>query len=257
VHAFIQLNEVIHVICDDLNVCHGLGIDNHCSIFFLKTHEKKKFFELYKKNMKALCLFLLCAVAVRDTSFWVRLISQLSPKPNPSVVQGIASNMNSFIQTFNLNNDRRISHFLGQVQLPFLSFFFLSSSFLPSQCTIESAYFRTTTEYASGQAYNGRRDLGNVNPGDGPRYKGRGLIQLTGRANYQMASAIAHQDLVSHPESVATFPLALLVSGIYWRNRRIAGRPGLTLNDLADQDDFIGVTRNVNGKRILLICFAN
>jgi predicted chitinase len=82
-------------------------------------------------------------------------------------------------------------------------------------------------------------------------------MQLTGRANYQMASAIAHQDLVSHSESVATFPLAPVVSGVYWPNRRIAGRPSLTLNDLADQDDFIGVTRNVNGKRILLICFAN
>jgi len=174
--------------------------------------------------MRLLLAFLVCAVAVRDAAFWTRVISQLSPRPDPSIVSSIAQNFNAFIVTFQLSNDRRISNFLGQ-------------------CAVESAYFRTTTEYASGKKYNGRRDLGNIYPNDGPRFKGRGLIQLTGRSNYAKAAAIVHQDLVGHPELVATFPLALTVSGIYWQNRHVVG--GGTLNDLADQNDYIGVTRNV------------
>ena len=67
---------------------------------------------------------------------------------------------------FGLSNDKRISNFIGQ-------------------CAVESDMFRVAIEYASGTAYNFRKDLGNTQPGDGPRFKGRGLIQLTGRANYK------------------------------------------------------------------------
>lgn len=56
------------------------------------------------------------------------------------------------------------------------------------------------TEYASGRAYEGRRDLGNTQKGDGVRFKGRGFVQLTGRANYEKMSRIVGRDLVSNPE---------------------------------------------------------
>ncbi len=125
--------------------------------------------------------------------------------------------------------------------------------FLPFLSPSHVGRFRTTTEYASGAAYNGRRDLGNTQPGDGPRFKGRGLIQLTGRANYANVGRLLGQDLVSNPASVATFPLALTVSGIYWRTRPIDGNRNVHLNDAADQNDVIKVTRNVNGRKMLAL----
>jgi predicted chitinase len=146
----------------------------------------------------------------------------------------MAQLMNGFIQEFELSNDNRISHFLGQA-------------------AIESAYFRTTTEYGDGKKYNGRRDLGNTQPGDGPRFKGRGLIQLTGRSNYAQVGKLVGQDLVSNPASVAAFPLALTVSGIYWRTRAVDGNKNVHLNDAADQDDVQKVTRNVNGRKMLAL----
>jgi predicted chitinase len=106
----------------------------------------------------------------------------------------------------------------------------------------ESMELRFREEIASGHAYEGRTDLGNTRPGDGPRFKGRGLIQLTGRANYTDYGAnIGKQDkLLEKPEIVATDPvLCVDVAGWYWETRNI--------NALADQDDLIRVTKRING----------
>lgn len=56
------------------------------------------------------------------------------------------------------------------------------------------------TEYASGKAYEGRKDLGNTEKGDGVRFKGRGFVQLTGRANYRVMSNVTGVDLIAEPE---------------------------------------------------------
>jgi putative chitinase len=70
------------------------------------------------------------------------------------------------------------------------------SAFL-AQIAHESAQLRYFEEIASGAAYEGRRDLGNTQPGDGRRFKGRGPIQLTGRANYQRAGQALGLNLVA------------------------------------------------------------
>merc|ERR1711991_37641 len=170
---------------------------------------------------------------VRDEAFWRALVKSLSKTAKKFIVDGIAKEMNNFIQRYELTNDRRISHFLGQ-------------------CGVESAWFQTTTEYASGRAYNGRRDLGNTQPGDGPRFKGRGQIQLTGRANYKNVGGILKQDFTGNPDMVAKFPWALEVSGVYWRTRKCINArkkymKGTRLNDLADQNNYRLVTLNING----------
>jgi len=104
----------------------------------------------------------------------------------------------------------------------------------------ESGGFVYAEELASGDAYEGRTDLGNTQPGDGRRFKGRGLIQLTGRANYTAYGKAIGKDLTAHPELVATDPvLAVDAACWFWETRKI--------NALADADNVEAITRRING----------
>jgi putative chitinase len=111
-----------------------------------------------------------------------------------------------------------------------------------AQCGHESGDLLYTEELASGAAYEGRADLGNTQPGDGPRFKGRGLIQLTGRANYTAYGQTVGIDLTvdGNWEQVATNPaLAVGVACWFWTQHN--------LNALADNDDLNTITKRVNG----------
>lgn len=103
----------------------------------------------------------------------------------------------------------------------------------------ESVDFRYFTEFADGTAYEGREDLGNSEAGDGPRFRGRGAIMLTGRANYRAAGDALGVDLELNPELAATDVLAFRVAAWFWRRQ--------DLNDLADQRQFVAMTRVING----------
>lgn len=106
----------------------------------------------------------------------------------------------------------------------------------------ETGNLRYTEEIASGEKYEGRRDLGNTQPGDGVRFKGRGLIQLTGRANYQAFSkAMGRPDIMQNPSIVATDPELAVESAIYyWKTRR-------GLREAAQRGDIVKVSKLVNG----------
>lgn len=103
----------------------------------------------------------------------------------------------------------------------------------------ESAELRYTEELASGFAYEGRKDLGNTAPGDGVRYKGRGLIQLTGRDNYSLCGLALDLPLLDQPELLAQADKATMSAGWFWSNH--------VLNSYCDKDDFIGLTKRING----------
>ncbi len=87
--------------------------------------------------------------------------------------------------------------------------------------------------------YEGREDLGNTEPGDGLRFKGRGYIQITGRYNYTQAGADLDLDLVNQPEMAETPQVAAYIAAWFW-NRK-------DLNRFADSGDFITLTRRING----------
>jgi putative chitinase len=110
--------------------------------------------------------------------------------------------------------------------------------FLAQTCH-ESAGFRTTEEFASGDAYEGREDLGNTRPGDGRRFKGRGLIMLTGRANYREYGRALGVDLEGGPARAAEPVLSLCIACEYWKRRDV--------NAACDRDDLLRVTRLING----------
>tara|TARA_R110001606_G_scaffold101096_1_gene222065 strand:+ start:2366 stop:3220 length:855 start_codon:yes stop_codon:yes gene_type:complete len=136
------------------------------------------------------------------------------------IVEAISGKMQETLEKYEIDTPLRVAHFLAQI-------------------AHESAGFRTTEEFASGTAYEGRTDLGNTQPGDGRRYKGRGLLQLTGRANYRALGPKIGLDLEANPELAAEPVTSLVIACEYWKSRNI--------NRHCDRDDLIRVTKAVNG----------
>ena len=118
-----------------------------------------------------------------------------------------------------LDSGLRLAHFMGQ-------------------CGHESGSFRYMEEIASGAAYEGRADLGNTQPGDGRRYKGRGPIQTTGRANYRRDGRALGIDLERYPHLLSIPSVGLLASTLFWSR--------MGLNAYADQDNGAACSRGVN-----------
>jgi putative chitinase len=157
------------------------------------------------------------ATLIQD-SFWATMATAKLPTIT-RYYQSVAEVM----KASQINTPLRISHFLAQIGH-------------------ESLDLRYSEEIADGSAYEGRADLGNTQPGDGPRFKGRGLIQLTGRANYTDYGQAKGRDFLTgtNPGLIASDPdLAVDVAAWFW-NRN-------SLNKFADADDVLTITRRING----------
>lgn len=129
--------------------------------------------------------------------------------------------INKYLDEFEINTPLRLCHWLAQV-------------------LHESGEFKYTQELASGKAYEGRKDLGNTSSGDGMKYKGRGLIQITGKANYEAYKKYCGFDVVSNP-SLLELPLGAVRSSM-WFFSVYKG-----LNKYADKDDVVTITKKING----------
>lgn len=143
------------------------------------------------------------------------------PRALPKKIDRCYEPLVTGMKKYKINTPLRAAHFIAQIGH-------------------ETASFLYMEELADGSQYEGRADLGNTQPGDGKRFKGRGLIQLTGRANYVSYSKDCGTDYVANPAAIATDPFANVdVACWYWHKRKI--------NQLADQDDVKAVTKAVNG----------
>lgn len=151
---------------------------------------------------------------------WRAVLVKMEPRGKAWILDGLADAMPVLVDRFGIDTPLRQQHFLAQL-------------------AHESDHFQTTREYATGKAYEGRKDLGNTQKGDGERYRGRGLIQLTGRANYAAASKALGEPYVDDPNLVERFPAAAIVSGWFWVTR--------DLNKHADRDDVRAATKVING----------
>jgi len=129
--------------------------------------------------------------------------------------------LNDTMDEFQINTPQRQAAFLAQV-------------------AYESGQLRWLEEIASGEAYEGRKDLGNTEPGDGVRFKGRGLLQITGRANYASCGSALGLDLIAEPELLATPTNAARSAGWFWSDFK-------HLNGLADAGNFRLITIRING----------
>ena len=128
--------------------------------------------------------------------------------------------LNQLMQKYAITGRMRECHFLAQI-------------------AHESGELRYTKELASGRFFDFLRDLGNGKAGDGVRYKGRGLIQITGRNNYTRLSRATGVDFVNNPQLLDLPRWAVMSARWYWNEHG--------LNQLADKDALTTITRKING----------
>ena len=147
-------------------------------------------------------------------------LSVVMPRALPSKIDLYFEPLVAGMKRYEITTPLRMAHFIAQI-------------------AHETASFLYAEEIADGSAYEGRRDLGNTQSGDGKRFKGRGLIQLTGRANYTQYTKDSGTDCVTDPERVASDAfVGVDVACWYWNKRHI--------NGLADADDVKAVTKAIN-----------
>lgn len=152
---------------------------------------------------------------------------------------------------YEINTPRRQAAFIGQCGHESASFKVLRENLnysakgltatWPSRFpNIEQAMeFERKPERIANKVYGGRADLGNTEDGDGWRFSGKGLIQLTGRNNYKTCGDALGVDLIANPELLIEPEYAALSAGWFWNKRG--------LNALADNEDWTTITKRING----------
>ncbi len=149
-----------------------------------------------------------------------RSLRVVCPSLTATQAKSLARDLGQAMRQFDITSPKRAAAFIAQV-------------------AHESGEFRYREEIASGSAYEGRRDLGNVKTGDGRRFKGRTFIQITGRSNYQAVSRALGKNFVDDPDALAQQKYAALGAAWWWSTHGC--------NQIADSGDFIALTRRING----------
>lgn len=136
------------------------------------------------------------------TSDILKAIAPGSKKTNYKHLAGLSLWMNHWFPVFEIDTKGELCHMLAQL-------------------AHESDSFNAMEEYATGKAYEGRKDLGNKYPGDGIKFKGRGPLQVTGRINYSLMGVKAQAPLkfIDNPKLLATPEWGVWSACIFWTEK--------------------------------------
>ena len=156
-------------------------------------------------------------------------LGEIAQRP-ASAVEKFVGPLQETFEKYQINTPLRKQHFLAQILHESGRFRWLEEIWGP---TAQQKRY----DPASGSSLS--RTLGNTEPGDGYRFRGRGAIQLTGRDNYRAFNKAVEEGVIQNPDLVSRLPLAMDAAGWYWQKR--------DLNRLADKDAAEAITRKING----------
>ena len=180
--------------------------------------------------MKALLLLTFCVFALCAEDFEITVDMLTSAykefKVKKSKYESYLPFLKEAMKEANIDTKLRAAHFLAQIGH-------------------ESGGFGWFKEFASGKAYDitvnpkKAKELGNTQPGDGPKYKGRGSIQITGKANYKSCGEALGVDLIANPSLLQSKEYAFRAAAWFWNRHN--------LNQYSDADDIRKLTKKING----------
>ena len=179
-------------------------------------------------------------------------LSQIMPAAKSEDIDKYLAAINEGLARYQINTPLRIAHFIAQIAHESGAFKYSSENLNYSAKALRSVfgkYFKTdqeAEEYArkpekiANRVYGGRMGNGEETTGEGWKFRGRGLIQLTGKENYQNCARAIGIDIDAEPDKLASDPkAAVLAAGWFWDARK--------LNDKADADDVLTITKRING----------
>lgn len=179
-------------------------------------------------------------------------LKSLAPKTDEHRLQAFVEPLNDAFVGYQIDTPERVSAFLAQAIHESGGFSRLQENLnytaerlvavWPKRFpTVDSARpFAGNPEKLGNKVYGGR--MGNVQEGDGYRYRGRGIFQLTGKDNYSRASKALGKDFVSTPDLLVDPVWATETAGWFWQDRRC--------NEMADDKNIAAITRAINGGTI-------
>lgn len=129
-------------------------------------------------------------------------LKEVMPQSTEANRQKYLEWLNYFMPKYAIDSDKQVAAFIAQIGH-------------------ESGQLRYVEELASGKAYEGRRDLGNTQQGDGVKFKGRGLIQITGRFNYIQLSKDLGEDFIKNPALLSTPKYAVQSACWFWNKNKL------------------------------------
>lgn len=185
-------------------------------------------------------------------SFSLESLQSIMPKASVDHLNKYLDALNEEMHKAAINTPLRMAHFIAQLAHESGNFRYHTENLNYSAKALRAVfgkYFPTDEgaeayerqpEQIANRVYADRMGNGDEASGEGWKYRGRGLIQLTGKDNYTRCGAALDLDLINEPEQVAENPnIAVAAAAWFWNQRN--------LNDHADQDDVKAITKRING----------